>query len=175
MLNFRPRSAQEIVQDAVSKIGNTKYNMFWQNCEHFATYCRYGVNSSQQVCYFNLQIINNCIKALIGQAKYLGKIQWTCVCDIFFLFVKLKMGTKLILRYIKQMKSHFFTAERIMRRKEMQTFICNLKRLYCIINVSKLHALNTIKSINYHNMAKTSSSLILANIYSIATRWIKQI
>ncbi|XP_065932534.1 phospholipase A and acyltransferase 3-like [Magallana gigas] len=45
----RPRSAQEIVQDAVSKIGNTKYNMFWQNCEHFATYCRYGVNSSQQV------------------------------------------------------------------------------------------------------------------------------
>nr|XP_034300122.1 phospholipase A and acyltransferase 3-like [Crassostrea gigas] len=45
----RPRSAQEIVQDAVSKIGNTKYNMFWKNCEHFATYCRYGVNSSQQV------------------------------------------------------------------------------------------------------------------------------
>lgn len=84
MLNFRPRSAQEIVQDAVSKIGNTKYNMFWQNCGHFATNCRYGVNSSQQVCYFNLQIINNCIKALIGQAKYLGKIQWTCVCDIFF-------------------------------------------------------------------------------------------
>lgn len=48
-------SLQEIiVQDAVSKVGNTKYNMFWQNCENFATYCRYGVNSSQQVCYFNL-------------------------------------------------------------------------------------------------------------------------
>lgn len=33
-----PRSAQEIVQEAVSKIGQIKYNMFWQNCEHFATY-----------------------------------------------------------------------------------------------------------------------------------------
>lgn len=45
---LKPRSAQEIVKEALSKIGEIGYNVLWKNCEHFAAYCRYGVNWSEQ-------------------------------------------------------------------------------------------------------------------------------
>ena len=49
---FRPRSASDIVREALSKIGEIGYNVLWNNCEHFASYCRYGVKWSEQVCHF---------------------------------------------------------------------------------------------------------------------------
>ncbi|XP_052719490.1 phospholipase A and acyltransferase 2-like [Crassostrea angulata] len=45
---LKPRSAQEIVKEALSKIGEIGYNVLWKNCEHFAAYCRYGVSWSKQ-------------------------------------------------------------------------------------------------------------------------------
>ncbi|XP_046558722.1 phospholipase A and acyltransferase 2-like [Haliotis rubra] len=39
----------EIVQRALSKIGKVGYNILFNNCEHFATWCRYGKEESDQV------------------------------------------------------------------------------------------------------------------------------
>ncbi|XP_019642089.1 PREDICTED: retinoic acid receptor responder protein 3-like [Branchiostoma belcheri] len=38
----------EIVERARSKLGEEGYNVLWKNCEHFATWCRYGKEQSQQ-------------------------------------------------------------------------------------------------------------------------------
>ena len=47
--NYRPFSPQEIKNRASSKMGPMPYSVLWSNCEHFATWCRYGSNWSQQV------------------------------------------------------------------------------------------------------------------------------
>ncbi|XP_056012807.1 phospholipase A and acyltransferase 2-like [Ostrea edulis] len=44
----RPRAAHEVVKEALSKLGEIGYNVLWKNCEHFAAFCRYGVNWSEQ-------------------------------------------------------------------------------------------------------------------------------
>ncbi|XP_061164499.1 phospholipase A and acyltransferase 2-like [Saccostrea echinata] len=44
----RPRPAHQIAEEAFKKIGEIDYNVFWKNCEHFAAFCRYGVNWSVQ-------------------------------------------------------------------------------------------------------------------------------
>ncbi|XP_078574888.1 phospholipase A and acyltransferase 2-like [Branchiostoma floridae x Branchiostoma japonicum] len=41
-------SGDEVVQRARSRLGETGYNVLWNNCEHFATGCRYGKEQSQQ-------------------------------------------------------------------------------------------------------------------------------
>uniref|UniRef100_A0A8W8L4Z0 LRAT domain-containing protein n=1 Tax=Magallana gigas TaxID=29159 RepID=A0A8W8L4Z0_MAGGI len=44
----QPRRPHEIVEEALMKIGDIGYNVLWKSCEHFAAYCRYGVNWSEQ-------------------------------------------------------------------------------------------------------------------------------
>ncbi|KAK3088763.1 hypothetical protein FSP39_023490 [Pinctada imbricata] len=44
-----PLSATEIVELALSKIGEIGYNVLWSNCEHFAALCRYGQMKSDQI------------------------------------------------------------------------------------------------------------------------------
>lgn len=44
----RPFRPHEIVRKAKGMIGDIGYNVFWQNCEHFAALCRYGVAWSKQ-------------------------------------------------------------------------------------------------------------------------------
>lgn len=44
----RPFRPHEIVRKAMGMIGDIGYNVFWQNCEHFAAFCRYGVAWSKQ-------------------------------------------------------------------------------------------------------------------------------
>ena len=41
-----------IVKRALSRLGNIGYNMLWSNCEHFASWCRYGMAWSEQVDKF---------------------------------------------------------------------------------------------------------------------------
>ncbi|XP_035698730.1 lecithin retinol acyltransferase-like [Branchiostoma floridae] len=41
-------SGDEVVERARSRLGETGYNVLWNNCEHFATGCRYGKEQSQQ-------------------------------------------------------------------------------------------------------------------------------
>jgi len=41
-----------IVRRALSRLGKIGYNMLWSNCEHFASWCRYGMGWSEQVDKF---------------------------------------------------------------------------------------------------------------------------
>jgi hypothetical protein len=38
-----------VVQRAENRLGERKYNLLFNNCEHFATWCKTGFNDSQQV------------------------------------------------------------------------------------------------------------------------------
>lgn len=41
-----------VVRRAESRLGERKYNLLFNNCEHFATWCKTGVSESQQVKNF---------------------------------------------------------------------------------------------------------------------------
>jgi len=43
------RDAEEIVQTALSHLGQTGYQLWTNNCEHFASYCKTGRRESKQV------------------------------------------------------------------------------------------------------------------------------
>ncbi|WP_013322196.1 lecithin retinol acyltransferase family protein [Gloeothece verrucosa] len=38
-----------VVQRAQSRLGEQKYNLLFNNCEHFATWCKTGINDSKQI------------------------------------------------------------------------------------------------------------------------------
>ncbi|XP_035698725.1 uncharacterized protein LOC118431590 [Branchiostoma floridae] len=42
------RSGEEILERARLRLGEVGYNPLWENCEHFATWCRYGEKQSEQ-------------------------------------------------------------------------------------------------------------------------------
>ena len=42
-------SAKETVERAKSRIGETQYNLAFNNCEHFALWCKTGLKESSQV------------------------------------------------------------------------------------------------------------------------------
>lgn len=66
--------ADTVIQRAESKLGEKKYNIVFNNCEHFATWCITGVSHSQQVKNFipllshiNVEQISQPIKeAILG-------------------------------------------------------------------------------------------------------------
>ncbi|WP_414550514.1 lecithin retinol acyltransferase family protein [Anabaena sp. CCY 0017] len=45
-------SPEVVVQRAISKLGEQKYNLLFNNCEHFAHYCKTGRSDSKQVNKF---------------------------------------------------------------------------------------------------------------------------
>ncbi|XP_026180448.1 lecithin retinol acyltransferase-like [Mastacembelus armatus] len=44
----RPLSGEEVARRAERLVGSVSYSLLWNNCEHFVTYCRYGVAQSLQ-------------------------------------------------------------------------------------------------------------------------------
>lgn len=44
----RPLSPDKIVGNALMKLGEVGYNVVYENCEHFASWCRYGSSWSEQ-------------------------------------------------------------------------------------------------------------------------------
>ncbi|XP_046544914.1 phospholipase A and acyltransferase 3-like [Haliotis rubra] len=42
----------KIVERALSKVGEVGYNLLYENCEHFAMWCRYGIKKSYQAGLF---------------------------------------------------------------------------------------------------------------------------
>ncbi|XP_075469036.1 lecithin retinol acyltransferase-like isoform X1 [Ascaphus truei] len=44
----KPLSNEEVAQRAEKLVGATSYSLLWNNCEHFVTYCRYGIPVSFQ-------------------------------------------------------------------------------------------------------------------------------
>ena len=47
--DYRLYSPQETVKRALSRVGEDKYNLLLNNCEHFAVWCKTGVSESYQV------------------------------------------------------------------------------------------------------------------------------
>lgn len=47
--DYRLYSPQETVERALSRVGEDKYNLLLNNCEHFAIWCKTGVSESYQV------------------------------------------------------------------------------------------------------------------------------
>ena len=47
-----------VVDRAQSRLGEKKYNLVYNNCEHFATWCKTGISDSKQVREF-IPVINN--------------------------------------------------------------------------------------------------------------------
>jgi predicted ATPase len=48
-LSFHVYSGKETVERARSRIGEDKYNLVFNNCEHFAIWCKTGISESSQV------------------------------------------------------------------------------------------------------------------------------
>ncbi|MEE6461186.1 hypothetical protein FKM82_001222 [Ascaphus truei] len=48
----KPLSNEEVAQRAEKLVGATSYSLLWNNCEHFVTYCRYGIPVSFQTDKF---------------------------------------------------------------------------------------------------------------------------
>lgn len=42
-------SPEETIQRAKSKLGETKYSLFFNNCEHYAIWCKTGIHESHQI------------------------------------------------------------------------------------------------------------------------------
>ncbi len=49
MMNYKRYSPDEIVERARSKIGEERYSLLLNNCEHFAIWCATNVSESQQI------------------------------------------------------------------------------------------------------------------------------
>lgn len=48
-MKYHLYSAEETVKRAKSKIGETEYSLIFNNCEHFAIWCKTGIHESRQV------------------------------------------------------------------------------------------------------------------------------
>lgn len=67
-----------VVRRAFSRLGENKYNLLYNNCEHFATWCKTGISESQQVKNFIStikkidisQLLNPLYNALKGKENY---------------------------------------------------------------------------------------------------------
>lgn len=45
---WQPLTPGEIIHNALEKIGTVGYSILYENCEHFAKWCRYGIAKSDQ-------------------------------------------------------------------------------------------------------------------------------
>uniref|UniRef100_A0A8C5WE91 LRAT domain-containing protein n=1 Tax=Leptobrachium leishanense TaxID=445787 RepID=A0A8C5WE91_9ANUR len=73
----KPLSNEDIAQRAEKLVGNTSYSLLWDNCEHFVTYCRYGVHVSIQTekfCEMVKNIIRDQRSVLISAALGMASI-----------------------------------------------------------------------------------------------------
>lgn len=65
-----------VVRRAESRLGERKYNLLFNNCEHFATWCKTGVSHSQQVVdflpllrYINVDTLSEPLKRSLNEVN----------------------------------------------------------------------------------------------------------
>ncbi|MBQ9207277.1 MAG: lecithin retinol acyltransferase family protein [Treponema sp.] len=65
-LNRKSFSAKSTIRRAKSQVGEMKgqYNIAWNNCEHFAMWCKYGVKKSRQVKTVSRNVLMSSCAAL---------------------------------------------------------------------------------------------------------------
>ncbi|XP_067660944.1 phospholipase A and acyltransferase 3-like [Haliotis asinina] len=69
---IKPYEPHRIVQRALSRVGEVGYNIFYKNCEHFASWCRYDKEESDQVDGFWTALAVGGGVALAGLVVWLG-------------------------------------------------------------------------------------------------------
>ena len=72
---YMVRSPEEVVKTAYELIGEEGYNLVFNNCEHFAMYCKTGKHASEQVRRMGMEIIGGIIayllkKSFMGEQSY---------------------------------------------------------------------------------------------------------
>lgn len=66
--------AEIVVQRALSRVGEKGYHLLWNNCEHFATWCKTGCQHSEQVHGAQRQLTTTVAKtAACATVKVLAK------------------------------------------------------------------------------------------------------
>ncbi|XP_053316381.1 lecithin retinol acyltransferase-like isoform X2 [Spea bombifrons] len=75
-----PLPNEEVAQRAEKLVGSTSYSLLWDNCEHFVTYCRYGVPvsfQSEKFCETVKRIIRDQRSVLLSAV--LGMVSMLCM------------------------------------------------------------------------------------------------
>lgn len=67
-------NAQETIERAISRIGESKYNLAFNNCEHFAIWCKTGLKESMQVEDFWKRILLGKSRVIETDMKDLRKL-----------------------------------------------------------------------------------------------------
>ena len=70
-MNYHLYSPEETVQRARSKIGEKQYNLVFNNCEHFAVWCKTGLSESRQINDL-IRLITRCDNEFLRQIPYLA-------------------------------------------------------------------------------------------------------
>ncbi len=70
-LNYHLYTPEETVQRARSKIGERQYNLVFNNCEHFAVWCKTGLSESRQINEL-IRMITRCDNEFLRQIPYLA-------------------------------------------------------------------------------------------------------
>jgi len=65
---------RETVQRARSKIGKGGYNLFTHNCEHFAIWCKTGLNESTQLSIEGIAV--RFLRSKLGLLRYIADDIW---------------------------------------------------------------------------------------------------
>ncbi|KAG1703765.1 hypothetical protein DVH05_006780 [Phytophthora capsici] len=65
--DLQPLDSDEVVQRAMSRLGETQYSYLGHNCEHFVTWARYGFGASPQVTSNTNQVLAGAmVGAVVG-------------------------------------------------------------------------------------------------------------
>ncbi|XP_067456130.1 phospholipase A and acyltransferase 4-like [Thunnus thynnus] len=75
---WKPRPKKEIVKEAVSMVGKAvKYSLTDRNCEHFATWCRYGKPQSLQAEVLKIAGAGIVMAVIVGALFHVFKKHFT--------------------------------------------------------------------------------------------------
>ena len=72
-LFYSPATVEEIIERALGMVGEIGYNVLWSNCEHFASYCRYGKAKSDQVGIFYIVLLPKWYTCILHPTVGMGK------------------------------------------------------------------------------------------------------